>query len=268
MGKKIIDDGTLTNIADAIRGKTGGTAQITPVEMPGAIAGISTGAGLPELSNPGTAADLASGKELIDGQGNVVTGSVTEKTSGYSFTQNSSLTYDSAKESIVAEYTFLNDYLFRAGSKIKLQTYGEMYGNATTADVVKGKTFTSAAGLRVTGTMVPAVNPIKIVDSLNMNNFTSTIQSFSKLASEGNAVILTRKTDGAKIFLSYDAQYLDVSSLTPYTYTVNIDPSFTSFETVGLGYYSVSDKVLCFTCGDAYDIKNAFSKIEMAMITL
>lgn len=39
------------------------------------------GVDLPELSNPGTAADLLSGKELIDGDGNKVTGTIATKTS-------------------------------------------------------------------------------------------------------------------------------------------------------------------------------------------
>lgn len=39
------------------------------------------GVELPELSNPGTAADLLSGKELIDGEGNIITGTIASKTS-------------------------------------------------------------------------------------------------------------------------------------------------------------------------------------------
>lgn len=45
MAKAMIDDATLTSIADAIRGKTGGTAALKPSEMPAAITGIQTGSG-------------------------------------------------------------------------------------------------------------------------------------------------------------------------------------------------------------------------------
>lgn len=46
-----------------------------------ALEGKASGVELPELSNPGTAADLLSGKELIDGDGNKVTGTIVSKTS-------------------------------------------------------------------------------------------------------------------------------------------------------------------------------------------
>lgn len=39
----IIESITLKNIADAIRAKTGSTAKMTPVEMPGKIASIPSG---------------------------------------------------------------------------------------------------------------------------------------------------------------------------------------------------------------------------------
>ena len=45
MGTKIIQDGTLTDIADAIRAKTGKSETMTPLEMPTEIASIETGGG-------------------------------------------------------------------------------------------------------------------------------------------------------------------------------------------------------------------------------
>lgn len=45
MAKAMIDDATLTSIADAIRGKTGGATALKPSEMPEAIAGIQSGSG-------------------------------------------------------------------------------------------------------------------------------------------------------------------------------------------------------------------------------
>lgn len=42
--------------------------------------------------------------------------------------------------------------LFREGSTVILRALPSEFGNATAADVAKGKTFTSAAGLKVTGT--------------------------------------------------------------------------------------------------------------------
>ena len=48
MSKVFIEESTLTAIGDAIRGKTGGTDLIAPLNMPTEINGISTGTTLPE----------------------------------------------------------------------------------------------------------------------------------------------------------------------------------------------------------------------------
>ena len=71
----------MTAIADAIRSKTGGTTKLTLDQMAIEIEGIETGVELPTLSNEGSASDLLSGKQLIDQNGNVVTGTIATKTS-------------------------------------------------------------------------------------------------------------------------------------------------------------------------------------------
>lgn len=63
-----------SDIADAIRAKTGGTADITADTFPTAIGTISTGTPLPTLTTPAAAGDILSGKEAIDGQGSKLTG--------------------------------------------------------------------------------------------------------------------------------------------------------------------------------------------------
>lgn len=67
-----------TNIANAIRGKDGTTATITPTDFPDRISAIETGVQLPTLTNPGAAGDLRSGKQLIGQDGSTVTGSLSE----------------------------------------------------------------------------------------------------------------------------------------------------------------------------------------------
>lgn len=57
MSEYLIVDTTLTAIADAIRAKTGETAQMTPLEMPGEIAAISGGGGTVYV--PGTPVSFA-----------------------------------------------------------------------------------------------------------------------------------------------------------------------------------------------------------------
>lgn len=66
-----------TNIANAIRSRTGSTETIVADNFPSAIEEIETGTTLPELTNEGSAEDLMSGKELINSEGNTVTGTFT-----------------------------------------------------------------------------------------------------------------------------------------------------------------------------------------------
>lgn len=121
----------------------------------------STGGGdgtLPTLTNPGTATDLATGKQLIDGSGSIVTGSLFEVTSGNTLYGNNdpALSWrDDGKVETVGTYGVAGSGdggIVRPGAKFAIRTPAEQYGNATAADVAAGKTFTSAAGLMLTGT--------------------------------------------------------------------------------------------------------------------
>lgn len=73
---KSIETTELVKIANAIRLKKGSTDKISLEDMPAMIREIEGGVELPELSNEGTASDLLSGKQLIDGDGNIVTGNI------------------------------------------------------------------------------------------------------------------------------------------------------------------------------------------------
>ena len=66
----------LKAIADAIRAKEGSSDPIVASDFPARIAAIETGTQLPTLTNPGTAADLAQGKQLIGQNGEIVNGTV------------------------------------------------------------------------------------------------------------------------------------------------------------------------------------------------
>ena len=82
MADKIIcNKSDLTAVADAVRSKLGVTDTYYVSELSAAIDSIPTGTQLPTLTNPGTASDLLSGKELIDQDGNKVTGTIATKTS-------------------------------------------------------------------------------------------------------------------------------------------------------------------------------------------
>ena len=93
----IAEKQNLVDIADAIRAKTGTTESLSLSEMPSMVTGISGGMTLPELTNEGTASDLLSGKQLINQNGGVVTGTIATKTS-------SDLTANGATVSVPAGY--------------------------------------------------------------------------------------------------------------------------------------------------------------------
>ena len=143
----------LTAIANAIRAKEGSSDPIPANDFPARIAAIETGIQLPTLTNPGTKADLASGKQLIDQNGEIVGGAVYTVGSGERGSGNGSVSFVSiSANTYEARGTSAIDMIFRLGS-IKCITFPKSdFGNATAADVAAGKTFTSEAGVKVTGT--------------------------------------------------------------------------------------------------------------------
>lgn len=87
--------------------------------------------------------------------GEKITGNIdTIKSGGWgpSGTPSLSTTADGKPSSIGIKYKFTADKLFRKDSFIEPYSSVTNFGNATQADVAAGKTFTSSAGLKQTGT--------------------------------------------------------------------------------------------------------------------
>lgn len=188
MAKVLVKDTTLTGIADSIRAKAGVASKLRPSEMAAAIENIPTGGGgieLPELANPAgaeniqkgfeavngfgvkitgtheeppalptlsdaaTADDIAKGKEVIDGNGNKITGSL------YTVTGDLLTDFGRVKkvgsELEVRSAAIASDKILRSTATVSNRVPLANLGDATAADVAAGKTFTSAAGLTVTG---------------------------------------------------------------------------------------------------------------------
>lgn len=109
-----------------------------------------------------TAADIAAGKTAYV-QGAKVTGKLTEYLAGETLSYYTSgdeeitIKRDSDSDNIsIKIHCFDDDKIMRHNSYIKLGADAILFGDATAADVAKGKTFTSTAGLKVTGTAEPA----------------------------------------------------------------------------------------------------------------
>ena len=109
-----------------------------------------------------TARDIARDKTAYV-QGAKITGDLYEYVEGKTkiyFTwdaENVTFEHDDDRDLINIKIPwFGNDEIMRIGSYVKLGADAILFGDATAADVAKGKTFTSAAGVNVTGTAEPA----------------------------------------------------------------------------------------------------------------
>ena len=95
-----------------------------------------------------TASDIASGATAYV-NGAKVTGNVAVTTNGVKYMASS---IEKNVSYLDTKYVIRADRLFRNGSTITLRSSLSNFGDATAADVASGKTFTSSAGLKVTGT--------------------------------------------------------------------------------------------------------------------
>jgi hypothetical protein len=134
-----------------------------------------------------TASDIAKGRTAYV-QGAKVTGKLTEYLAGETLSYYTSggeeitIERDSDSDNIsIKIHCFDDDKIMRHNSYIKLRADAILFGNATAADVAKGKTFTSAAGVNVTGTAEPA----KSNNNVEAYAITSTSPSVSFKRTDG-----------------------------------------------------------------------------------
>ena len=131
----------LKAIADAIRAKEGSSDPIVANDFPARIAAIETGTQLPTLTNPGTAKDLVSGKQLINSDGEIVTGTIQEYPTGNFVLSDGTINQGSMGNDtpiISISATIPYDLLGRQGKQGIVSTPATNFGNATAADVAAG----------------------------------------------------------------------------------------------------------------------------------
>lgn len=113
---------------------------------PAKVTAIQTGTDTSDAT--ATASDIASGATAYV-NGAKVTGNVAVTTSGVQYLASS---IEKNASYLDTKYEIGADRLFRNGSTVTLRSSLSNFGDATAADVASGKTFTSSAGLKVTGT--------------------------------------------------------------------------------------------------------------------
>ena len=158
MANVLIEESTMTGIADAIRAKTGGTDLMLPAAMPEEIAGIQTGSGIDTSDATAAADNIETGKTAYV-NGEKITGNIAYATASIIASEPPTVTFSLVDGTLTPDlnlkYTSSGKKrIIGGGKEFTLQTRLSNLGDATAEDVAEGKTFTSAAGLKVTGTHV------------------------------------------------------------------------------------------------------------------
>ena len=147
--------------ADVIKGKTFTSAAGFLAE---GTHECETGVTLPALTNPAAATDLALDKQLIDADGNTVTGTLPETEVGTKIFGGTGIQINGTPGSTtfniggIYQENHIGDntvgFIARPGAQFWVRNAPtSLFGDAAASDVAKGKTFTSAAGLQVEGTL-------------------------------------------------------------------------------------------------------------------
>lgn len=191
MAEYLIQDTTMQAIANPIKSMVGSTSALTPAQIGTAAEDANTEVGtqadlmsqiITALEGKGqatipdgcvdTSDATATAEDMAEGvtayvNGMKVAGTVKTRNSGQGATLPSEdiELSDYSNIQILCKSLIKEDVLLRTGSYANAYPYKSDFGNATAENVASGKTFTSSAGLKVTGSMVDNGAVTKTLDS-------------------------------------------------------------------------------------------------------
>lgn len=191
MSKNLVINGVTYNGIESMEIPTTEGEKVTFVPEDEAGGGVE----LPDLTNPATASDIVSGKQAIDGDGNVVEGTVKEKTAT-NLTLYNTTAKDSGNNKVQQVVKFTEDTLMRKDSQIYAEAPLSDFGDAGVFDVKAGKTFTSAAGFKRVGRYVPPhIDPLPSLNNPSLS--TDILENKEAIDAEGNKLTGTMPNIGA-----------------------------------------------------------------------
>lgn len=208
---------------DVMKGKTfTSAAGITEV-------GTAELGGIDTSDATASAGDIASGKTAYV-NGKKVTGNINTYSSSSSMSSGSDGLQDGVTY-LKMPYTFDADKLFRKGSKLELKANYDKFGDATAADVAAGKTFTSASGLKKTGTAVlSGESSIEYLDGLFFESGITLSKSGEYITAETQTDSKVALKEGADVSLTMSGS--DFGNALPSD--VRIGKTFTSKEGIAI----------------------------------
>lgn len=170
-----------------------------------------SGATLPTLDTPATPAEIEEGKEAINGSGNKITGTLGKYASGSIFTTGQ--IFESGGSIVVDVLYDKHKKIIEHGNTLSYYHSLKDFGNATAADVAKGKTFTSIAGFNEIGTLeaIDITNFTALQISGREFDFPTNVKIAVIDSPLNDLIVLINKEDGSAFPNNYKALYTNTS---------------------------------------------------------